>query len=97
VDHGAVECARGAGLARPSTPDRDERTCRGTITEAVGKGWPLSTGQSLLFHLRSRPSPVQVGCSLVSADGGRLEPVPAPDDKGWVAQSWSPDGGTIVL
>ena len=44
-----------------------------------------------------RPSPVQVGCSLVSADGGRLEPVPAPDDKGWVAQSWSPDGGTIVL
>jgi len=40
VDHGAVECARGAGLARPSTPDRDERKCRGTITEAIGKGWP---------------------------------------------------------
>ena len=40
MDHGAVVCARGAELARPSPPGRDERKYRGTTTEAIGRGWP---------------------------------------------------------
>src|SRR6185503_6600870 len=34
---------------------------------------------------------------LISADGGLPEPVPTPDDQGWAASSWSPDGGTLAL
>jgi Tol biopolymer transport system component len=34
---------------------------------------------------------------LISADGGRPEPVPGPDDQEWVAQSWSPDGRTLAM
>jgi Tol biopolymer transport system component len=34
---------------------------------------------------------------VISADGGLPEPVPTPDDQGWGASSWSPDGGTLAL
>ena len=33
----------------------------------------------------------------ISADGGLPELVPMPDDRKWVARSWSPDGGTLAL
>ena len=33
----------------------------------------------------------------ISADGGLPELVPMPDDRTWVARSWSPDGGTLAL
>ena len=34
---------------------------------------------------------------LISADGGRPEPVPVPGDEEWSPSSWSPDGGTLAL
>ena len=34
---------------------------------------------------------------LVSADGGVPQPVPMPEERGWVPRSWSPDGGTLAL
>jgi eukaryotic-like serine/threonine-protein kinase len=39
----------------------------------------------------------KISSYLISADGGRAEPVPTPDDQEWGASSWSPDGGTLAL
>jgi hypothetical protein len=35
-------CARQRGWRDRAPPGRDERTCRGTTTDAIGRGWPAA-------------------------------------------------------
>ena len=55
-------------------------------------------GKRLFFTGVSRSKAGQLIASyLISAGGGPAEPIPTPDDQGWFASSWSPDGGSLAL
>ena len=55
-------------------------------------------GKRLLFTgMRFSRRGHTISSYLISADGGRPELVPTPNDQEWGASSWSPDGGTLAL